>query len=218
MVKRFAHGRERKLEMERKIMARYVELTHYQKVLYQAEQTILEAQQKFLHNANRISIELYWALGKLLAETAERYQWGQQVLARLSQDLTKHFSNARGYSEQNLRRMRQFYYEYSKAPELLELAKNVRWSTNVAIFHKVKTTDARKFYLQMASASMCSRDVMELQIESQAYERECVHSKKHNFDLTLPSSLAARADNILKASYFMGFCKNWLLNSQLSHT
>lgn len=196
-------------------MTKDVELAHYQKVLQEAEQTILAAQQQFIQNANRTSIELYWALGKLLANTTERYQWGQQILARLSQDLTKSFSNARGYSEQNLRRMRQFYYEYAKSPDLLELAKNVRWSTNISIIYKVKSLDARKFYLQMASDSLCSRDVIELQIKSQAYERECLHNKKHNFESTLPSPLAARADNILKASYFMEVSKPFIGSKSL---
>lgn len=184
-------------------MTKEIELLHYQKVLQEAEQTILAAQQQFIQNANRTSIELYWSLGKFLANIAENYQWGQQVLARLAQDLCKTFANATGYSEQNLRRMRQFYYEYCNSPELLDLAKNVRWSTNMAIIHKVKSFEARKFYLQMAINSMCSRDIIELQIKSQAYERECIHDKKHNFELTLPPPLAARADNILKASYFM---------------
>jgi predicted nuclease of restriction endonuclease-like (RecB) superfamily len=186
------------------------ELVHYQKMLQEAKHTILTIQQQFLQNANRASIDLYWELGKLLAKTADRHQWGQQILDRLSQDLTKTFSNARGYSKQNLRRMRQFYYEYEKSPELLELAKNVRWSTNIAIVHKVKSLDARKFYLQMANDSMCSRDIIELQIKSQAYERECLHEKKHNFELTLPAQLAARADNIIKSSYFMEISKPFM--------
>lgn len=180
-----------------------VELTHYQKLLQEIEQTIITSQQQFIENANRTSIELYWTMGKLLAKTAERYQWGQQILARLSQDLTRTFSNARGYSEQNLRRMRQFYYEYAELPDLLELAKSVRWSVNLIIIHKVKSMDARKFYLQMAKNSSCSREIIEMQIEAQAYESECIHHKKHNFSLTLPSSLASKADNILKASYFL---------------
>ena len=191
-------------------MANDIEPVHYQKMLKEAEQTILTVQQQFLQNANRFSIELYWELGKLLAKIADRHQWGQQILDRLSRDLTKTFSNARGYSEQNLRRMRQFYYEYEKSLELLELAKNVRWSTNIAIVHKVKSLDARKFYLQMAKDSMCSRDIIELQIKSQAYERECLHEKKHNFELTLPAHLAARADNIIKSSYFMEISKPFM--------
>ena len=50
----------------------------------------------------------------MLAKTADHYQWGKQILAKLSQDLTLAFSNARGYSEQNLRHMRQFYYMLGK--------------------------------------------------------------------------------------------------------
>ena len=82
-------------------MTKEIELLHYQKVLQEAEQTILAAQQQFIQNANRTSIELYWSLGKFLANIAENYQWGQQVLARLAQDLCKTFANATGDSEQN---------------------------------------------------------------------------------------------------------------------
>ncbi len=196
-------------------MPKDVELTEYQKILHKAEQTIIDAQQEFIKNANRTSIELYWKLGKLLADTAERYQWGQQVFSRLAHDLTKTFANARGYSEANLRRMRQFYYEYVNFPELLDLAKNIRWSTNISIIHKVKDVEARRFYLQMACDSMCSRDIIELQIKSEAYERERLHHKKHNFQTTLPAQLAARADNILKASYFMEVSKPFIGSKSL---
>lgn len=180
-----------------------ISLTNYQDVFEEAKQAILAAQQRFLQDANQTSIELYWQLGSLLARTAERYQWGEQLLARLSRDLTKDLHNARGYSEQSLRHMRQFYYEYKEMPELLDLTKKVRWRTNLLIMHKVKTGEARKFYLQLAGETMCTRDAMELQIKSQAYERESLYNKKHNFEVALPAHLAARADNIMKASYFL---------------
>lgn len=196
-------------------MTKNIEIDDYKHVLEEAKQTILEAQQHFLQQATRTSIELYWQLGKLLARTADRYQWGKQALARLSHDLTKIFANARGYSEQNLRHMRQFYYEYAQSPDLLDIAKNVRWSTNLLIMHKVKTPEARKFYLQMASDSMCSRDVIDIQIKSEAYERECLQDKKHNFALTLPTHLAAKADNILKANYFLETSKPFIGSQSL---
>lgn len=191
-------------------MTKNLSLDNYQNVFEAAKQTILAAQEQFLREANRTGIELYWQLGKLLAKTAERYQWGEQLLARLSHDLTHAFANTRGYSEQNLRHMRQFYYEYAQSPDLLDLAKNVRWGTNLVIMYKVKAFEARKFYLKMASESMCSRSVIELQIRSQAYERECLENKKHNFHSTLPTPLAARADNILKASYFLEMSKPFI--------
>ena len=171
-------------------MKKKEEIVHYQSVLHKTEKLILGAQEQFIKDATRTSIELYWEIGKLLSQVGEKYQWGQQIIAQLSRDLYHLFSNARGYSEQNLRRMRQFYYEYKESPELLALTKKVRWSTNIAIFHKVKSAEARKFYLQMAIDSMCGRDIIEMQIKSQAYERECLHDKKHNFELTLPAQLS----------------------------
>jgi|SRR3990167_12491 len=96
-----------------------------------------------------------------------------------------------------------FYSEYFETPELFEIAKTVRWSTNLIIMYKVKDLDERKFYLKLASDTMCSRSTIELQIKSSAYERECLSNKKHNFQSTLPDHLASKADNLLKAGYFL---------------
>lgn len=196
-------------------MTKEIELHLYKEVLHEAQQTILMAQQEFIMNANTTSIMLYWKLGELLANTTEKYQWGQKIFPHLAHDLVKVFSNARGYSEANLRRMKQFYLEYIEFPDLLNLAKNVRWSTNISIIHKVKNPAARKFYLQMANESMCSRDIIEFQIKSQAYERECLQHKKHNFESTLPNALAEKAHNILKASYFLEVSKPFVGSKSL---
>lgn len=196
-------------------MASNISITDYQKVFSDAKQVILVSQERFLQEANRTSIELYWQLGKLLFDVAERYQWGQQILARLSRDLDRSFSNARGYSEPNLRHMRQFYCEYANEPALLDIAKNVRWGTNLVIMYRVKNPDARRFYLSMASETMCSRSVLELQIKSKAYERACIDKKKHNFKTTMPLQLAAKAENIMKASYFLEVSKPFIGSESL---
>lgn len=197
------------------LMTKDIVLAEYKGLLEETKKAILGAQYRFLNDANRTNIELYWLLGGSLAKAADRYQWGKQILARLSHDLTQAFSNARGYSEQNLRHMRQFYSEYVDAPELLEIAKTVRWSTNLIIMYKVKDIKARGFYLKLASDTMCSRSVIELQIKSGAYERECLQSKKHNFHSTLPNQLAAKADNIIKANYYLEVNKPFLGSQSL---
>jgi predicted nuclease of restriction endonuclease-like (RecB) superfamily len=184
-------------------MTKSIAVTRYQKVIREIEETIAEAQQEFIRSANCITIELYWKLGKLLANCTEDPQQGQQIFSRLAFDLTKIVSNATCYSEVNLRRMRQFYYDYTNYPELLDLTKNVSWSTNLSIINKVNGAEARKFYLKMASDSLCSRDAIELEIKSQAYERNHVHDKKHNFQPTLPAQLTTRPDNLLKTSHFI---------------
>lgn len=176
---------------------------NYLPIFEEAKNLIIVAHQNFLQEANRVGIDLYWKLGSLLDKTAKRYQWGQQVLSRLSDDLTNAFNNAKGYSEQNLRKMRQFYSEYVDYPELYQIARNVRWRTNVLIMNKIKEYDARKFYLEMARDTLCSQDTIDIQIKSQAYERERLDSKIHNFKNTLPAALAKKAGNILKPSYFL---------------
>lgn len=196
-------------------MSQVISWEKYPEVFKKATAVILVTQEGFLRQSNQTSITLYWEIGKLLAETTEQYQWGEQLYERLSHDLFTIFKNARGYSPQNLRRMRQFYCEYQKLPELLEIAKNVRWSTNISIMYKVKNLAARKFYLKIASETLCSRDVIELQIRSQAYERELVLNKNHNFQTTLPEKLAAKADNILKASYFLEVSKPFIGSKSL---
>src|SRR5437899_967536 len=104
-----------------------ISLDDYKHVFKKAAKLIVSAQEHFLQEANRTGVDLYWALGKLLNETTERYQWGKKIFARLSVDLVDGFSNAKGYSERNLRSMRQFYCEYQDHPDLFEIAKDVRW-------------------------------------------------------------------------------------------
>ena len=175
----------------------------YSPIFDEAKGLIVAAHQHFLQEANRTSIDLYWRLGELLAKTAKRHQWGKQILARLSTDLSATFDNARGYSEQSLRLMRQFHYEYVEYPELLAIARDVRWRTNILIMNRVKDVNARKFYLEIARDTLCSRDAIDIQIKSQAYERECLQDKTHNFKKALPAKLAEKAENILKPSYFL---------------
>lgn len=91
-----------------------------------ATSVILAAQEHFLKQSNQTSITLYWEIGKLLAKTIGAISMGGTMYERLSHDLTTTFKNACGYSFQNLRRMRQFYSEYVKSPELLEIAKKHR--------------------------------------------------------------------------------------------
>src|SRR3990167_8404603 len=178
-------------------------LDEYKQIFKKAAKLIVSAQEHFLIEANHTGIDLYWALGKLLSETTERYQWGKKIFARLSIDLADSFSNAKGYSERNLRSMRQFYCEYQEHSDLFEIARDVRWRTNLLIMNKVKDINARRFYLQMAKETLCGRDAVDIKIKSQAYEREHLNNKVHNFKMTLPAEHAARAENLLKPSYFL---------------
>ncbi|CEG59297.1 conserved protein of unknown function (plasmid) [Legionella fallonii LLAP-10] len=182
-------------------MTNEIEQVHYQKILQKAEQTILAVEQQLVQSTNCATIEFHWIVGEFLARVTEEYQWSYPVLADLSRDLCKAFANEHSYSEQNLRHMRQFYYEYCNYPELLELAKNVLWNINMIIIHNVKSYEARMFYLQRAANDLCGQDGIELQIKSQAYEQEGANA--------LQPQLMTRSDTPLNDSEknFGGLCQ-----------
>lgn len=188
----------------------------YAEALRDAKQLINQAREAFLVAANRYGMEMRWHLGKLIDEHSERFKWGKSVIKNFSEDLMLSFPDNQSFSARNLAYMRQLYSEYKNSPELAGLAKDVRWGTNIIIINKVKSDDARRFYLQMAAEAKCSRSVMVAQISSKAYERECLQDKKHNFSRTLPEILAARAENVIKSSYLFEVAEPLGLTSKLS--
>lgn len=174
----------------------------YQNAVSQAKQLINQAQESFLRSANRISMGVRLSLGKIIDENSIKHDWGKSILEQFSKDLLTAFPGNTGFSARNLAYMRQFYNEYKDYPELLDLSKEVSWGTNIVIMSKVKAYEARIFYLQMASETMCSRDAITNQISSKAFERGFLQDKKHNFKTTLSEIQAVKAENMLKGSYF----------------
>jgi predicted nuclease of restriction endonuclease-like (RecB) superfamily len=70
---------------------------------------------------------------------------------------------------------------------------------------KVKDVAAREYYLRATAELGWSRNVLSLQIGAQAYQRQELAPKQHNFKQNLPESLAEQADLALKDSYALDF-------------
>src|SRR5881275_2614498 len=73
---------------------------------------LLEASRRIAaRTVNAIMTATYWEIGQRIVEFEqggeERAGYGEQLLERLAEDLTKRFG--RGFSRQNLQQMRQFY-------------------------------------------------------------------------------------------------------------
>ena len=60
-------------------------------------------------SANRELIELYWRIGKGIVERQRVAGWGRSVVERLSRDLRSEFPQSRGFSIQNIWKMRAFF-------------------------------------------------------------------------------------------------------------
>jgi predicted nuclease of restriction endonuclease-like (RecB) superfamily len=101
--------------------------------------------------------------------------------------------------------MRSFYLAYRCNPNLVQLAREIPWFSNVMIFEKVKETKGQEYYLKYTSECGWSRNVLLNQIKAKAYERHVLAPKQHNFAETLPEHLAEQADEAMKDVYMLDF-------------
>ncbi len=133
---------------------------NYFAVLNEARTIIGSSQSKFLSQANQRGIELRWQLGRLIEESSKRFDWGKSVIENFAKDLAALTQGSKSFSPRNLHYMRQFYCTYKGCPDLFELAKQVRWGTNIVIMTKLSSGAERKFYLELSAQAKCSREVV----------------------------------------------------------
>jgi predicted nuclease of restriction endonuclease-like (RecB) superfamily len=66
--------------------------------------------------ANQEQLKLYLSVGALIDTKIREQQWGANVIFQIASDLKKELPELRGFSDRNLRKMRQFYQAYSIEP------------------------------------------------------------------------------------------------------
>nr|WP_302579146.1 DUF1016 N-terminal domain-containing protein [Methanobrevibacter arboriphilus] len=108
---------------------------------------IKKSQISALKSVNTELIDLYWNIGKFIHQRVEKSNWGQSVVKQLADYLKKADPSLKGFSRQNLWRMKQFYETYKDHQKLSALLREITWTNNVAIFSRCKTIDEREFYI-----------------------------------------------------------------------
>jgi len=141
------------------------------------------ARQAAARSVNALMTASYWEIGRRIVEAEQngkrRAGYGEQLMERLSADLTARFG--RGFGVNNLESMRRFFLAYplpeiSQTPsgkfDLSELAKvfTLPWSAYVRLL-AVKGEHARQFYEAEALRGGWSVRQLDRQIGSQFYER-----------------------------------------------
>ncbi len=88
-----------------------------------------DARQKVVQTINKTMVYTYFEIGRIIVEEEqkgkERADYGQKILKELSKKLITDFG--KGFSETNLKQMRQFYLTYSKSQTLSDQFK-LSWS------------------------------------------------------------------------------------------
>ncbi len=185
-------------------------LTAYNSFFKEIINTINSARYQAYKSLNKFHIGQNFEIGRIIVENQEQNQWGQSIVDSLSKDINKQIDGAKGYSPQNLWRMRQFYLEYRNEPELLDLAMRIPWGQNMLIIHQLKDNHERRYYLQATEQLGWSRAVLLNQIKVNAYEYHIANKKLSNFEKALPQHLLEQANEALKSEYnldFLGIAK-----------
>lgn len=178
-----------------------------------------------IRSASSETVRLYWDIGKGIAEKQSRAGWGDAVVEKLSRDLGHAFPGARGFSVQNLWRMRQFYLAHSSpvflshavtelgiegegeklAHAVRDLLATVPWGHHANALARVTDPAAKLYYVRATAQLGWTRNILLNQIKAKAYERAVREKKTHNFPAALPEHLAEQANEIVKSRYDFGF-------------
>ena len=128
---------------------------------------ILEAKEKVVTTVNTTMVAAYWLIGKRLyeAQNSVGSTYGKKLIQYASEQLQKEFGA--GFTERNLRNMRQFYECF---PNWHSLSANLSW-THYRLLLRIKEQEKREYYQKECVACAWSVRQLERQINSFYYER-----------------------------------------------
>ena len=85
-----------------------------------------------------------------VSEKAQNGGWGKSVVEELSNHITANFGDMRGFSPQNIWRMKQFYETYKDSQILSALLRELSWTNNLLVMSRAKTDEERLFYIRLS--------------------------------------------------------------------
>jgi len=144
---------------------------------------------------NRELISMYWEIGHFISKKMTADNWGKSVVQEFSRFIQSHYVGIKGFSPQNIWRMKQFYETYAKNEKLSTLSREISWSNNVLILMAAKTDEEREFYLLLAKKNNYSARELERQIDSSLYERTMISNEKNQMFLSQNTGLTALRDS-----------------------
>lgn len=132
---------------------------------------ITEGRSRALQAVNVALTETYWAVGAYLSRKVNESGWGKGVVLQLAEWLLINAPEIKGFSAQNLWRMKQFYDVYSADEKLSALPRVLSWTHHCVLLAQCKTSDERYFYAASAIRSGWSSRQLESEIKRSSFER-----------------------------------------------
>jgi predicted nuclease of restriction endonuclease-like (RecB) superfamily len=144
---------------------------HDKKAFQEVLAMIKEARGKVAKVINNELIDLYWSIGHYISNKNIKDGWGSGTVRNLSDFLRETEPNSKGFSSQNLWRMKQFYETYHKNEKLSLLVREIGWTNNMLIVSQTKTDEEKEFYLKLTAREKYSKEELSRQLESGLFER-----------------------------------------------
>jgi predicted nuclease of restriction endonuclease-like (RecB) superfamily len=139
---------------------------------------IRNARQRAVQTVNTDLINLYWRIGDYLDRRIKSDGWAKGTVVQLAAHISQREPGLRGFSAQNLWRMRQFFLTYRDDPKLSPLVRVLPWTHNLIVLGQSKQPEEREFYLRMAVQEHWSKRELERQIRLAAFERAVLYPPK----------------------------------------
>ena len=156
---------------------------------------IERARENAFRAVNRELISMYWDIGQYISEKSKMAGWGKSVVSDFSNFIQSHYEGIKGFSPQNIWRMKQFYETYSENGKLSPLVREISWTNNLLIMMAAKSDEEREFYLLLSSKNNYSKRELERQIDSGLFERTMISDTKNRLFISRNSGLVALRDS-----------------------
>jgi predicted nuclease of restriction endonuclease-like (RecB) superfamily len=91
------------------------------------------ARENAFRAVNRELIDMYWNIGEYVSRRAAEGGWGKGVVKEFSDFIQSRYIGIKGFSPQNIWRMKQFYETYRDSEKLSTLLREITWSHNLQI-------------------------------------------------------------------------------------
>ena len=162
------------------------------------------AREKIATTANTTLVNTYWNTGRYIVEYeqhgADRAKYGENLIGRLSKDLTRSFG--RGFSKTNVVYMRKLYLTFRKGETLSHF---LTWSHYMLI---LKSADGLEieFYCKECERSRWSVRELRRQLRSMLFQRLALsRDKKGVLELARRGNEISTARDILRDHYVLEF-------------
>ena len=173
---------------------------------------LIEARKSIVRNINQTMVYTYFEIGRMIVEDEQkgqnRAEYGKKVLIELSERLTNEFG--RGFSVENLDRMRYFYQTYSISSTLLTKSLPIpnfqlSWSHYLKLM-RIEDIAERQFYEIETFNNHWSLRELQRQYDSALYQRLALSKDKQGvLELSKKGQIIEKPEDAIKDPFIIEF-------------